>query len=286
MAFSYKDYAESDQVKKLREAVALQEQNKVSPWAGGTYGDAVKQAMDKIQNREKFTYDLNGDALYNQYKNQYMALGKLAMADTMGQAAAMTGGYGNSYAQTVGNQAYQNYLRQLNDRVPELYQLAMNKYQMEGDQLKDQYNMANDQYGREYNEYRDRVSDYNTELARLAEQYNTERNWDYGQYSDAYNRALQLYQLNNSGGGRSSGGGSGNEKKSTSSGLTATQSKNANEILAKIRSGGGINAAQVEKGKMSMNKYYENNIYHFVNIGKITESEALYIARQLGINIK
>ena len=37
--------------------------------------------------------DLNGDALYNQYRDQFMRQGKLAAADTVGQVSALTGGY-------------------------------------------------------------------------------------------------------------------------------------------------------------------------------------------------
>ena len=66
----------------------------------------------------KFNYDVNGDPLYQQYKHSYMTQGKQAMEDTIGQAAAMTGGYGNSYATAAGGQAYQSYLDQLNDRYP------------------------------------------------------------------------------------------------------------------------------------------------------------------------
>ena len=237
MAFSYKDYAESDAVKKLREQLGLyetynqsqavtdaynaykqQEANKVADWTGGTYGQSLKEQMDKINNRQKFTYDLNGDALYQQYKDQYMTQGRLASADVMGQAAAMTGGYGNSYAATVGNQAYQGYLQKLNDVVPELYNMAYNRYQQEGQDMKDMYAMLESAYGREYGEHRDKVVDYNTELARLQDAYyneknfdyskfstdrdfyntayNNERTYDYGQYVDAYNRAFGQYQQN------------------------------------------------------------------------------------------
>ena len=70
-------------------------------------------AMDKILNREAFSYDLNGDALYRQYKDRAVKNGRLAMMDTMGQAAAMTGGYGSSYAQSAGQQAQKRVLRQL-----------------------------------------------------------------------------------------------------------------------------------------------------------------------------
>lgn len=53
----------------------------------------------------------------------------------MGQASALTGGYGSSYAQNVGQQAYQSYLHQLGDMVPELYQLAYDRYRDKGDAL-------------------------------------------------------------------------------------------------------------------------------------------------------
>ena len=235
MAFTYNDYAESEAVKKKREeaekykeyiasqsvndakaALDLHEQNKVADWTGGTYGESLKAALDKINNREKFTYDLNGDALYQQYKDQYINQGRMAMQDTIGQASAMTGGYGNSYAATAGNQAYQGYLQQLNDVVPQLYSLALDKYNLEGQDLKDQYSLLKDQYNTEYGQYRDQVSDWNTEAARLSDkyynessldysrytdqrdyttnEYNNERSYDYGLYSDAYNRAFANYQ--------------------------------------------------------------------------------------------
>lgn len=92
-------------------------------------------ALEAYLSREDFRYDMNADALYQQYKDRYQEMGRNAMKDTMGQAAALTGGYGSSYAQKVGQQAYQGYLQQLGDVVPELYQLAYNRYQAKGDQL-------------------------------------------------------------------------------------------------------------------------------------------------------
>ena len=56
------------------------------------------EALQAYLNREDFQYDVNADALYQQYKDRYVELGKDAMEDTMGQAAALTGGYGSSYA--------------------------------------------------------------------------------------------------------------------------------------------------------------------------------------------
>jgi hypothetical protein len=60
----------------------------------------------------------------------------------MGQASALTGGYGNSYAQQVGNQAYQQYLTQLNAMVPEFWDRAFKAWQAEGDDLVNRYKLA------------------------------------------------------------------------------------------------------------------------------------------------
>lgn len=190
-------YNKSDAVLAAERLKNEHEANKVADWTGGTYGQSVKDALYKINNREKFAYDLNGDALYQQYKDQYMNLGKLAMQDTIGQASAMTGGYGNSYATTAGNQAYQGYLQKLNDVVPELYQLALNQYNQEGQDLKDSLAMYQSLYNTEYGEHRDKVNDWNTEQNRLDQNYYNEANLDYNKftdnrsyYTDLYNTAL------------------------------------------------------------------------------------------------
>ncbi|MBR6050762.1 MAG: hypothetical protein IKP68_06110, partial [Clostridia bacterium] len=121
---NYGAYQESDYVKGLRDA-ALADKSALD-----TFGDfqfSKQHLYDTLENsllnRPKFSYDVDGDSLYQMYKDKYIKGAKLAMQDTMGQAAALTGGYGNSYAATVGNQAYQSYLGQLNDVIPELYHL-------------------------------------------------------------------------------------------------------------------------------------------------------------------
>ena len=194
MAIEYdpkkRDYQQSDAVTKAQEMLQNQLNNKPGQYTS-QWQSQLDDVMGKILNREKFNYDLNGDALYQQYKDQYTNQGKMAMMDTMGQAAAMTGGYGNSYAQNVGQQAYQGYLQQLNDKIPELYNLALSKYQMDGDDLARQYSMLGTQENQDYSRYRDKVSDYNTELSRLQNAYDNERSFDYGQFVDDRNYQYQ-----------------------------------------------------------------------------------------------
>ena len=82
------------------------------------------------------------------------------MKDSMGQTAALTGGYGNSYGSAVGQQQYDAYLQRLNDVLPELYGQAYNQYTAEGDRLKEQYSLAANLRDTEYNQYRDKLGDY------------------------------------------------------------------------------------------------------------------------------
>ena len=160
------------------------------------FQDTLQQTMDQILNKEKFTYDVNSDALYNQYKDQYMAAGKTAMQDTMGQAAAMTGGYGNSYAQAVGQQQYQAYLQQLNDKIPELYQLARDSYDRDVNNLYNQYGLLSDAEAKEYSRYRDEVSDYLAERDYLTDRYYNDKNFDYNQWADSRDFSYQQHRDN------------------------------------------------------------------------------------------
>ena len=99
---------------------------------------------EQITRRPAFSYDVGSDPLYQQYRDRYVQQGKDAMRDTMGQAAALTGGYGNSYAQGVGQQTYDRYMQGLTDKIPEMYSAAYSRYQDEGNRLMQQYSMAKD----------------------------------------------------------------------------------------------------------------------------------------------
>ena len=160
------------------------------------YQSKLDELYDQIVNKKDFQYDLNADALYNQYKDQYSVLGKTAMMDTMGQAAALTGGYGNSYASTAGNQAYQSYLQQLNEQVPQLYQLALDKYNADRQDLYNQAGLTqeleNAAYGKWVDEYGRLVDERNYAQGV----YGDERDFDYGSFTDErdYQTALDQWQ--------------------------------------------------------------------------------------------
>lgn len=109
----------------------------------------IKNQIDTFQ---PFNYDVNADALYQQYVDQYMKQGNRASEDIMGQASALTGGYGNSYAEIAGASAYESYLDKLNDVVPELEQLAYERYNDKKDDLYSRYSLLQNESDKEYDQ--------------------------------------------------------------------------------------------------------------------------------------
>lgn len=186
------------------------------------WDDELTSLYDQIRNRKKFSYDMGTDPLYQQYREQYQRLGRLAMQDTMGQAAALTGGYGSTYGEQVGQQAYNAYLQNLNDIVPQLQQQAYQRYQDEGTDLYNQYSLVKGRDDTDYGRYRDTVSDYYSDLSDARSAYNSERSLDQSQWETmlnywaqkannenaAYLQALAAEQAAAKGSGGGGGGGS------------------------------------------------------------------------------
>jgi hypothetical protein len=167
-------------------------QSLVKPTYQSKYENLIENQMNKILNREDFSYDFNADPLYQNYKNQYTKLGKEAAINATAAASALTGGYGNSYAGTAASQANQQYLTQLNERIPELYNAAMQKYNMETENMYNQFGALQTEEGRQYGMYRDKVSDYYSDLSDLRNgfgtaqaQENADREFEYRQSRDA-----------------------------------------------------------------------------------------------------
>lgn len=181
--FSYSEYTPSAAVTQAQALLQQQMANKPGEYQSTRQGQ-LNDKISQILNREKFSYDLNGDALYQQYADQYAQKGKMAMMDTMGQAQAMTGGYGNSYAQSAGQQAYQAYLQQLNEVVPELYGMALDQYNQEGQELYNQAALMAQMEDQEYGRYMDSMNAWLTERDYLAGRADSEKAFDYGMWQD------------------------------------------------------------------------------------------------------
>ena len=153
-----------------------------------SFSDQVRDMMDKIMNREKFSYDVDTDPLFQQALASAMNSGKQAMQDTIGQASALTGGYGSTYATSAGNQAYNSFIEDAYDNLPQYYQMAMEAYQMEGDEMYRQYGMLSAEDDKEYNR---NVTAYDATYQHRNRMYDEA----YNQYRDTKSDAFALGNL-------------------------------------------------------------------------------------------
>ena len=131
---------------------ALKQAERELPDFTSSYDGEIGILYEQITQRPTFRYEPESDPLYNAYRDRYVREGRLAMRDTMGQAAHLTGGYGSSYGQAVGQQQYGAYLQKLGDAMPELYGAALKRWQAEGEALSGQLSaatgLAQNEYGR------------------------------------------------------------------------------------------------------------------------------------------
>lgn len=156
------------------------------------YQGQIDQVMQNITDRKPFQYDVNADALYQQYKDRYTQMGRQAMQDTMGQAAALTGGYGNTYAQNAGQQAYGAYMQGLTDKIPELYQLALDKYDRDATLEKEKYSILKDADATDYGRWGDRLNQWNTDRSYLSGRADTELSQAMSIGNTLYQRLAEL----------------------------------------------------------------------------------------------
>ena len=209
-----------DEAARLRYEGALaafEQKRDETPTYESQYDEQIRSLYDQITGRAPFRYDSATDPLYQQYARRYTEQGAEAMRDTMGRAAALTGGYGSSYAQSVGQQQYDAYLRRLADVLPQTYGMALHAYEAEGDELTRRYELTASREKSEYERYLDSLGQYNRELAlarsdvddarealrygdetayrRAVDDYNrrmAEDKLDYSREQDAYDRLVRL----------------------------------------------------------------------------------------------
>ena len=162
----------------------LQKTEKARPAAyTSKYGTQITGLADAIANRKGFSYDYTKDALYQNYKDQYQRQAQLGMQNATAQAAALSGGYGNSYAATAGNLAYQENMSALNNIIPSLYEAAYNRYQTDLDNQRSDLSMYQGLDESDYAKYRDKVGDWQDDRNYYANRYDAAYNNDFNNYT-------------------------------------------------------------------------------------------------------
>ena len=180
--YVYKKYSPSNRVQDYSERLQDLEDDAPGDYSS-RYDSQIQNIINTIQGRPKFDQNSVYDSdLYKQYREQYIQQGNKAMRDTIGNASTLTGGYGSSYAQAAGQQAYDSYLSQLGDKTLDIYDRMYNQYLQEGQELYNQLAMYNNQDSIDYGRYRDQVSDYQNMLNYLSNRYNQEYSNDFNEY--------------------------------------------------------------------------------------------------------
>lgn len=154
-----------------------------------TYDPEMRALIDQILNSNLADWK-QGDQ-YAALKDQYAANGEMGMNDLLGQVSSRTGGLASSYAASVANQEY-------NDWMSKLEQAAQEMYQQDRSDKLNNLGVLNDAYNREYGEYGDKLNQWNTDRAfdyqrqqdALANEWQ-QKEWDYNMSQDEYNRLAQ-----------------------------------------------------------------------------------------------
>ena len=181
-----KPYQQTQQAQAAQQNLQNVQQQKPQSYSSKWSG-ALDNILQQIQGAGEFKYSLDGDGLFQSYKDMYTQKAKQGAQDTMGVAAGLTGGYGNSWAQSAGAQAYQQNLLPLYDKAMEFAKMAQDRYNAD---RADKYNQLSALQGMEesdYGRYRDLMSDYNADLDRAREDARYEDETGYGRYKDMLN---------------------------------------------------------------------------------------------------
>lgn len=154
-----------------------------------TYDPEMRALIDQILNSNLADWK-KGDQ-YSALRDQYAANGEMGMNDLLGQVSSRTGGLASSYAASVANQEY-------NDWMSKLEQAAREMYQQDRNDKLNSLGMLGDAYDREYGEYGDKLNQWNTDRNfayqqaqdALANQWK-QKEWDYNMSQDEWNKAAQ-----------------------------------------------------------------------------------------------
>lgn len=154
-----------------------------------TYDSEMRALIDQILNSNLADWK-KGDQ-YSALRDQYAANGEMGMNDLLGQVSSRTGGLASSYAASVANQEYNDWMSKLEQAAKEMYQ------QDRSDKL-NSLGMLSDAYDREYGEYGDKLNQWNADRNfayqqaqdALANQWK-QKEWDYNMSQDEWNKAAQ-----------------------------------------------------------------------------------------------
>lgn len=161
------------------------------------YSGTINSLINQAINRQPFEWDPATDQAYQSYARMYTRLGEEAGRDTLADVASNTGGLASSYATTASQQARGAYNQALTDKIPELMQLAYDRYRGEYQDLLSGIGtlqgVSDSLYGR-YSDQRDYdrgVYESDRDYDERVRQYN--QNYELDKNAQEYERMLNMW---------------------------------------------------------------------------------------------
>lgn len=141
------------------------------------YNSIMEMYADERNNilNEKWSYtpeDMENDLAYQAYKKMYERQAQKAHDDMLGRVAARNGGGMSSAAQLAAAAGYNEQMQMLSDRIPELQQLAYNRWLNDRNARLDAISVGE---GNAYNRYAVGTDSGNTAYNRFNESQDRER---------------------------------------------------------------------------------------------------------------
>lgn len=157
------------------------------PELSNTLTPQIESLLNKILNREDFSYDYTTDPSYLAYADQYKRLGDRAREDTLGDIAGLTGGLPSSWAVSAASQAQNDYNQQLSGVIPTLYDAAYNRYLNEDSLMRDDLGLLLGIDQTNYDRYRDTVSDSQWQQSFDTSNSQWQQSFDWNKTVDQWN---------------------------------------------------------------------------------------------------
>ena len=175
-------FAESTPTKQARN-YANSYKNRIDSGYKSSYSDTLSDLADKYMNNE-FKFNANDSSEYQQYNDKYKREGKVQQENVQGSYSANTGGYTNSYAQAAGQKEYNNFMDELQNKIPSLKNSA---YQNWSSQQEDTLNKISTLQGfdnAQYQRYRDKVQDDYDFMTYYENKYSTSKGLDMSNFQN------------------------------------------------------------------------------------------------------
>lgn len=179
-------FAESAVTKQARaqaDNYANSYKNRIDSGYKSNYSDTLNSLADKYMNNE-FKFNADDSSEYQQYNDKYKREGKVQQENVQGSYSANTGGYTNSYAQAAGQKEYNNFMDELQNKIPSLKNSA---YQNWSSQQEDTLNKISTLQGfdnAQYQRYRDKVQDDYDFMTYYENKYSTSKGLDMSNFQN------------------------------------------------------------------------------------------------------